>query len=93
MSTPAAQRPTEQSALLCLYCVQALKAVNVPVLITYGARDALFSRNAADYLEKSFAVTQVDAFASSGHLPHLDEREEYLSTLLPFLRAADAAVA
>jgi pimeloyl-ACP methyl ester carboxylesterase len=73
--------------------VQALKAVNVPVLITYGVRDAWFSKADAEELEKSFAVTQVAAFASSGHLPHLDEREEYLSTLLPFLRAADAAVA
>jgi pimeloyl-ACP methyl ester carboxylesterase len=71
--------------------LQALKAVNVPVLITYGARDAWFSTAAADDLKKSFAVTQVAAFVSSGHLPHLDERENYLSTLLPFLRAADAA--
>jgi pimeloyl-ACP methyl ester carboxylesterase len=72
---------------------QALNAVNVPVLITYGARDAWFSKAAADQLGSSFAVTKVAAFGSSGHLPHLDEREEYLSTLLPFLQSADSAAA
>lgn len=93
-----------------------LEKVRVPILVTYGLKDAFLSESAVqnlikeantlckndsssdsasvssdssdDTYEKCVTV-EVKKFKNSGHLPHLEEREEYAQTVLTFLNSVD----
>ncbi|CAM9909193.1 unnamed protein product [Chrysoparadoxa australica] len=65
--------------------------VQVPTFITYGERD-IVSGEAMNRLKQSLSSSPsvgVVQYSASGHMAHLDEREQYLLDLINFLRIVE----
>eukprot|EP00904_Undaria_pinnatifida_P009567 jgi/Undpi1/5740/HiC_scaffold_2.g01014.m1 len=65
-----------------------------PVLITYGSRDVIGDKAVAtlqEVLSGGESPVEVKAFAESGHLAHLDEREEYVTLVQNYITSIDDA--
>ncbi|CAM9282013.1 unnamed protein product [Pylaiella littoralis] len=66
--------------------------LSCPVLITYGKRDVIGDKAVASIeagLSGGDAPVEVKRFDNSGHLPHLDEREEYVALVQNYVTSID----
>jgi pimeloyl-ACP methyl ester carboxylesterase len=64
----------------------ALRRLDRPALVLWGARDPFVSVEHAQHQRKSFPDADVVVLHDSGHYPHLDDPPSVASALIPFLR-------
>ncbi|HVT34146.1 MAG TPA: alpha/beta fold hydrolase [Nevskiaceae bacterium] len=65
----------------------ALRALQVPTQVIWGARDPYIPANYAQRQREIFAQAQVTLLEDSGHWPFADHPERVAQLLLPFLRS------
>jgi len=72
-------------------CSPFMEYVTCPVTITYGRNDLVPESSVLGFKSQITASTpvQTKCFEKSGHLAHLDEKEEYLQFLQDFLNKVD----
>ncbi len=69
---------------------EALPAMNLPTLVTSGARSEAYGPETSRYLVKTLPDAQTIAFAQSGHAPHLEEPEEFARAVAQFASRTQA---
>tara|TARA_R110000868_G_scaffold6550_2_gene36944 strand:- start:7713 stop:8648 length:936 start_codon:yes stop_codon:yes gene_type:complete len=69
----------------------ALPAMNLPTLITYGERSEAYGPETSRYLVEALPDAQTIAFSKSGHAPHLEEPEEFARAVANFANRACTA--
>ncbi len=65
--------------------VDAVQALDVPTMITYGTQSQVYDEDAAIWMERHIPNSQRVPFRESGHAPHLEEAEKWNETLLAFV--------
>ena len=70
---------------------EALPAMNLPTLITYGERSDAYGPETSRYLVEALPDAQTIAFSKSGHAPHLEEPEEFARAVAQFANRACTA--
>lgn len=66
-----------------------LSEITVPTLIVVGRYDEV-SPACSETLHRGIADSQMKIFEHSAHLPHIEEKENYLQTVAAFLAQVDA---
>ena len=72
---------------------EALPAMKLPVLVTYGARSQAYGPETSRYLVETLPDASQRAFARSGHAPHLEEPEEFVRAVSDFAHRVSAGTA
>jgi pimeloyl-ACP methyl ester carboxylesterase len=67
--------------------VEALRALDRPALIVWGASDPYLGRRRIEDLKQPFPGAEVELLEGSGHFPFADDPEGSAAAVLPFLRA------
>jgi len=62
-----------------------LNKIDVPTLISYGTKDPICSKNAADFMHREINNSIIKCFQGSGHLPFLIYADEFNKTIENFL--------
>lgn len=70
---------------------EALPAMNLPTLVTFGERSEAYGPETSRYLVEALPDAQTIAFSKSGHAPHLEEPKEFASAVAQFASRAHAA--
>lgn len=90
--------PTTRRAVLKLYRAmdmpypasarwkEALRSLDLPVLIVWGSRDPFVKEAAIDRLTAVFADAEVELLPESGHFPFADDPQRTRQAVVPFLR-------
>jgi pimeloyl-ACP methyl ester carboxylesterase len=65
----------------------ALRALDRPALVVWGAHDRFLPLAHADRQLEAFPSAQVRVLDDSGHYPHLDDPDGVAAVVVPFLRA------
>ena len=63
---------------------QKLAELSVPALVMVGAQDAVVDPNVCRSVQDFHSQTTTVEFENSGHVPFVEEKEKYNSTLLEF---------
>ncbi|MCP5075025.1 MAG: alpha/beta hydrolase [Rhodobacteraceae bacterium] len=58
--------------------------VDIPYLVSYGAKSRVYPSNCADWLAKTAPAAQKHKFSNSGHSPHLEEPDAFAATVAEF---------
>lgn len=74
------RRPAEYDALLC--------ALDLPVLVTHGARDEVVAPAMAQRIAALVPGARLDLYAEAGHAPFLEAPERFNASLAAFVRGA-----
>ncbi len=67
-----------------------LRALDVPVLVVGGERDALTGVASVDAVAASFPTAETAVLARAGHFPWIDEPEQFSATVSAFLARVSA---
>lgn len=62
-----------------------LRTVSVPALVVVGAEDAITSRGQAEFLARGIRGARLETIESAGHLPNLEQVEQFNRLLHAFL--------
>jgi pimeloyl-ACP methyl ester carboxylesterase len=62
-----------------------LRTIDVPVLIVVGEEDAITNRGQAEMLARGIRGARLEAIAGAGHLPNLEQSEDFNHALNQFL--------
>ncbi|MBF0466264.1 MAG: proline iminopeptidase-family hydrolase [Nitrospirae bacterium] len=65
-----------------------LKGLSIPVLVTFGAYEEKFS-NTGTYYSSKIPGAKLVIFNNSSHMPHLEQKSEYINCVREFLSAHD----
>ena len=66
---------------------EALRPLNRPALVIWGAQDGYLDKGYAARQRETFPSAQVHVFEQSGHWPYADDPKAVHDLVLPFLRA------
>ncbi|CAG0954840.1 partial Pimeloyl-[acyl-carrier protein] methyl ester esterase, partial [Anaerolineae bacterium] len=75
-------------ALEALYLAdlrEAMKAINIPVLLIHGEEDGVCPVGAAEYMRHRIRDAKIEVFGKTGHAPHVTAPELFKATLDNFL--------
>ncbi|MEO0421831.1 MAG: alpha/beta hydrolase [Pseudomonadota bacterium] len=67
----------------------ALARIDCPTLVTYGEQSLLYEPAASQWVAAQLPDARLQAFAQSGHAPHLEEPEQFTRELLAFMATVD----
>ena len=62
-----------------------MQGIDLPTLVVWGAEDRVFSPDNAARLGEDIAGASVHLVAASGHLPQIEQTDDFLAVVLPFL--------
>ena len=62
-----------------------MRLIELPTLVVWGADDKVFSPDNASRLQADIEGAEVRIIANSGHLPQIEQTEDFLEAVLPFL--------
>ena len=62
-----------------------MRQIGLPTLVVWGSDDAVFPIENAERLHADIEGAQVRVIDGSGHLPQIENPEEFLSAVIPFL--------
>jgi len=62
-----------------------MQSIALPTLIVWGADDRVFPIDNAERLKNDIETSTMHIIEDSGHLPQLEQTDEFLDALLPFL--------
>ena len=62
-----------------------LYRVNAPTLIVWGDSDGIVTTQYGQAYAKLIPGAQFKVIAKAGHLPHLEQPEEFIRTVVPFI--------
>ncbi len=68
-----------------------LRRIDVPAHLIWGANDKLFPRDYAFAFQKLIPGSGVTIIPDSGHLPHIEQRQAFVTALEGFLEKKRAA--
>jgi pimeloyl-ACP methyl ester carboxylesterase len=68
-----------------------LRRIDVPTHLIWGANDRLFPKDYAFAFQKLIPGSSVSIIPDSGHLPHIEQREAFVTALEGFLEKKKAA--
>lgn len=63
---------------------ESIAAIDIPVLLTRGARSRLYPAETMDWLAAHMVKTQCRTYPHSGHAPHLEEPPRFAADLAAF---------
>jgi pimeloyl-ACP methyl ester carboxylesterase len=69
--------------------LSALAAVDVPVLVVGGGRDAVTGLDAVDSVARCFRRAQTAVVPDAGHFPWVDEPDSFREVVMSFLRSSE----
>jgi len=61
------------------------KSITVPLLITFGAKDAIFLQSAASYAKELVPSAQLSVYLNSGHSTFWEQAKRFNSELADFV--------
>lgn len=64
---------------------EQMKAIAVPTLVVWGRDDKVFNPANAERLQNDIAGSEIRYIENAGHLPQLEQTEDFLAVVLPFL--------
>jgi pimeloyl-ACP methyl ester carboxylesterase len=67
--------------------IAALRPLDVPALVVWGAHDRFLRVNQAERQREAFPSAQVVVLSDSAHYPPLDDPHAVAAAVVPFLRA------
>ena len=85
LSVPARVWKAALAPFLTLDFETGVRALDVPVLIVWGAHDAFTSRAEQDVLAAALRGSRLAVYEESGHSPHWEEPVRYAADLLAFI--------
>jgi pimeloyl-ACP methyl ester carboxylesterase len=68
---------------------KTLSTLDLPTLLLHGRQDGFVAFSGTEAAVPLYPAARLVAFDASGHAPHLEERDAYLSELLAFLDQTD----
>ena len=68
-----------------------MRLIKLPTLVVWGADDKIFSPDNANRLQADIEGAEVRIIANSGHLPQIEQTEDFLEAVLPFLSKAGSS--
>ncbi len=73
--------------------VDAVQALDVPTMITYGMESQVYDEDAAIWMEQHIPNSKRVPFRESGHAPHLEEAEKWNESLMAFVNGLGSGAA
>jgi pimeloyl-ACP methyl ester carboxylesterase len=67
-----------------------LRKLSVPTLLIWGDRDGFTLRAEQDALNRAIAGSRLTTYAGTGHCPHWEEPERFVTDLIAFVNRMDA---
>lgn len=83
-ATPSQPMNAMWQSLVEMDMRKAIPALSVPYLVAHGARSRVYPASAADWLVQSAQNARPQAFAASGHSPHLEEPDAFAQVVGTF---------
>ena len=68
----------------------SLPRIQVPALVTYGARSQLYHAETARFVAQALPVSDLIEFTRSGHTPHVEEPDQFNKAIEVFARGVSA---
>lgn len=65
---------------------EALKKLRIPTLVLSGRADRIATAKQAMEIHEAIPQSTLHIFDTSGHLPFVEENEEFIKTVMPFLK-------
>jgi len=81
---PHAARALAEAVLECDES-ESLREINCPVLLCQGERDQITPPAAASFMASLVSTASLEAFANSGHAPHVEEAKKFNERVASFL--------
>ena len=64
-----------------------MQQVKIPSLIVWGRQDAIIPLNCGELYNRALPSSTLKVIDNCGHVPELEKPQEFVSTVLEFLRS------
>lgn len=64
---------------------EQMQEITIPTLVVWGRDDKVFNPENAERLQSDIAGSEIRYIENAGHLPQIEQTEDFLAVVLPFL--------